>query len=187
MAKIPFNIKYRPEIESGKYKVVTSTNKPVRIVCWDRVAKDGQSKALNLCVLISENNGESCYYYYSSGEPFLGNRDGNLFILTDEPELTKFEMQYAAYRYGSQVIEIFGQEQIEAVKKEWAAILAIAREELQGDMPHWYHIEAGCAGNGDILPVYLTKDQYGCYALTTAVVGGDDYLLLSELDKLPKS
>ena len=36
MEKIPFDIKYRPEIESGKYLVVTRDDRPVRIVCWDR-------------------------------------------------------------------------------------------------------------------------------------------------------
>lgn len=33
--KIPFDIKYRPEIESGRYKVVTGTGLPVEIVHWD--------------------------------------------------------------------------------------------------------------------------------------------------------
>lgn len=35
MTRINFNIKYRPEIESGKYKVETRKGYPVRIVCWD--------------------------------------------------------------------------------------------------------------------------------------------------------
>lgn len=33
--KIPFDIKYRPQIESGEYKVETRDGKPARIVCWD--------------------------------------------------------------------------------------------------------------------------------------------------------
>ena len=36
MAKIPFDIKYRPQIESGEYKVETRDGKPVRIICWDK-------------------------------------------------------------------------------------------------------------------------------------------------------
>lgn len=35
MRKIPFDIMYRPQIESGEYKVVSRENKPARIVCWD--------------------------------------------------------------------------------------------------------------------------------------------------------
>lgn len=35
MTKIPFNIKYRPQIESGEYKVVTREGCPVEIRIWD--------------------------------------------------------------------------------------------------------------------------------------------------------
>lgn len=35
MKRIPFDIKYRPEIESGKYKVETEDGRAVRIVCFD--------------------------------------------------------------------------------------------------------------------------------------------------------
>lgn len=185
MAKIPFDIKYRPQIESGEYKVVTKDNKHVRIISWDMHTSSGDK----IVALVTGQGGqfEKNRTYLLDGRCCSSQHDStSLFILTDSVGLTNFEMQYATYRYGSQAVEMFGQEQIEAVKKEWAAILVIAREELQGDMPHWNHIEAGCAGNGDIPPVYLAKDQYGCYALTSAVVGGDDYLVLSELDKLPK-
>ena len=40
MAKIPFNIKYRPQIESGEMKVVTRRGEPVEIVYWDAVGKN---------------------------------------------------------------------------------------------------------------------------------------------------
>ena len=33
--KIPFDIKYRPQIESGKYAVFTDCGEPVEIVKWD--------------------------------------------------------------------------------------------------------------------------------------------------------
>lgn len=35
MTKIPFNIKYRPQIESGEYRVVTREDRPVEIKIWD--------------------------------------------------------------------------------------------------------------------------------------------------------
>ena len=33
--KETFDIKYRPEIESGKYRVVTRRGEPVEILKWD--------------------------------------------------------------------------------------------------------------------------------------------------------
>ncbi len=32
---LPFNIKFRDEIESGKCKVQTNDGRSVRIICWD--------------------------------------------------------------------------------------------------------------------------------------------------------
>ena len=62
MKKIPFNIKYRPEIESGKYKVVTRDDRPVRILCWN--AKGEQP----IVGLVTEKSGnELCYRFYEDG------------------------------------------------------------------------------------------------------------------------
>lgn len=36
MEKIKFDINKKPEILSGKYRVVTRDNNPVRIIAWDR-------------------------------------------------------------------------------------------------------------------------------------------------------
>lgn len=36
MEKIRFDINKKPEIISGKYRVVTRDNNPVRIIAWDR-------------------------------------------------------------------------------------------------------------------------------------------------------
>ena len=38
--KVPFDIKYRPQIESGEAKVVTRDDRPVRIICWDASYED---------------------------------------------------------------------------------------------------------------------------------------------------
>ena len=34
--RIPFDIKYRHEIEAGKYLVQTRLGSPARIICWDK-------------------------------------------------------------------------------------------------------------------------------------------------------
>jgi hypothetical protein len=36
MERIKFDINKKPEIISGKYRVVTRDNCPVRIIAWDR-------------------------------------------------------------------------------------------------------------------------------------------------------
>lgn len=50
---IPFNIKYRSEVESGKYRPVVKVGMgeddvphPARIICWDRQLSNGKVVAL---------------------------------------------------------------------------------------------------------------------------------------------
>lgn len=212
MAKIAFDIKYRPQIESGEYKVVTKDNKKVRIISWDMHTTSGDK----IVALVTGQGGqfEKNRTYLPDGRCCSSQHDStSLYILTDSVDLTEFEMQYATYRYGSQAVEMFGQEQIEAVKKEWAYLLENARKQLQPeidaeidlayknsdevqyksgkedalkDMPHWKHMYAGAAGSGDERNIYLIRDGIDSYRLSPVIAGGDDYLVLAELDKLPK-
>ena len=91
MKKIPFDIKYRPQIESGKYKVQTRDGDSVRIVCWDAIGAQPiiglvyDMEALCEVVEVFCNNGN----YWCEGGDKQSPLD--LFIITDEPELTEFE------------------------------------------------------------------------------------------------
>lgn len=81
--KIPFDIKYRPQIESGEYKVETRNGKTARIVCWDRIG-------IQLIVLIGKD--EDVLIYDSDGT--TGQEmplPSDLFIVAPEEELTPFE------------------------------------------------------------------------------------------------
>ena len=93
MKKIPFDIKYRPQIESGEYKVVTDKDEAVRIICWDRECYNPimalvkrKKTGYDAETIISE---ESPIYCDIKGKANL--RENDLFILTNEPELTEFE------------------------------------------------------------------------------------------------
>ena len=87
--KIPFDIKYRPQIESGEYKVVTRDNDPVRIICWNA------SSPQPIIGLVYDSN-EKCETvgtFCDNGSWRLGDKDSvfDLFILIPDPELTEFE------------------------------------------------------------------------------------------------
>lgn len=85
--KIQFDIKYRPQIESGEYKVVTRNNAPVRIICWDAHAEQP------IVGLVYDGN-ETVGMFCDNGR-FWQLKDStsllDLFIITPEPELTEFE------------------------------------------------------------------------------------------------
>lgn len=85
-----FDIKYRPQIESGEYKVVTRDNATVRIICWDANAE----QPIVGLVYDSDEKCETIGKFCDNGRYWiLGGRTSpfDLFIITQEPELTEFE------------------------------------------------------------------------------------------------
>lgn len=88
MAKIPFDIKFRPQIESGEYKVETRDGRPVRIVCWDR-----QAEYYPLVALISAGKIEDEAVYTIDGK-YVYDQEGNdldLIIIVPDPEVEESE------------------------------------------------------------------------------------------------
>lgn len=87
--KKKFDIKYRPQIESGEYKVVTADLHPVRICCWDA------EEDWPIVALVKDYNEKSDYCYPmmcdTSGVSATKGKEKELFVLTPEPELTEFE------------------------------------------------------------------------------------------------
>ena len=88
--KIPFDIKYRPQIESGEYKVETRNGLPARIICWDR--KHGYP----ICALVYEK-ATGCESYVSTYDNGMASANGiqetsdDLFLITPESELSEDE------------------------------------------------------------------------------------------------
>ena len=69
MNKIPFDIKYRPEIEAGKYKVFFA-EKPARIICWDKKSsRDGTI----VVALVDDGKSEHTEYFYADGNAICVN------------------------------------------------------------------------------------------------------------------
>lgn len=78
MSKIPFDIKYRPQIESGEYKVETDCKEPVTIIKWD----------------LKNDNGNILCYYFDGKEDIPYVTEGkDLFIVTPEPKMSEFEKE----------------------------------------------------------------------------------------------
>lgn len=74
--RIPFDIKFRPQIESGEYKVETDSKEPVTIIKWDLKNEDGN-------IL--------CYYFDSKEEIPYVTSGKDLFLIIPEPELSEDE------------------------------------------------------------------------------------------------
>ena len=87
--KIPFDTKFKPQIESGEYKVETRDGHPARIVCWDK-----KSRIHPIIALVTNSEGnENTRWVTEKGCVYaVGTKaDDDLFIITPEPELSEFE------------------------------------------------------------------------------------------------
>lgn len=130
MAKIPFDIKYRPQIEAGEYKVETRSGNTARVVCWDRVG-------IQLVVLIGKDEDVLTYNLDgTTGQQMQLPSD--LFIVTPEEELTEFEKKLweVLKSEGSPIgpIEKFTDADKDVFHSYAAKLLAIARKELEPEI-----------------------------------------------------
>lgn len=128
MAKIHFDIKFRPQIESGEYKVVTGDNRPVRIISWDKRVVGGRIEIVCL-VPASQGDTETVQLYYPDGTLISGwSEKFKLFIITPEPELTESEDE----RVRKELIEAIEVARVFDIDKEvadrWIAYLEKQKE-----------------------------------------------------------
>lgn len=89
--KIPFDIKFRPQIESGEYKVETEAGFPAKVMDWDY-----NNKTCGKCIAIKviEGDGDHGLLYTHKGKRasiFPVEEGSDLFIVIPDTELTEFE------------------------------------------------------------------------------------------------
>jgi len=133
--KIPFDIKFRPQIESGEYKVETSEGRKVRIICWDMV-----NASYNDIVALVESpvsGNETIIHYYQNGQCVsdsarVGKKD--LVIITPEPKLTEFEQATQESSFFEIPIDDY-----EAIRAHASKLLSIAKKELADEFINEYN------------------------------------------------
>lgn len=129
--KIQFDVKYKPQIESGEYKVVTGDGRPVKIVCWDKKVFGGRFEIVGL-VPTHQGDTETVQLYCPDGTHIASSCRENfkLFIITPEPELSDFEKALEVFLMNADSSEETFHEE---VKKHAAELLAIARDQFIKD------------------------------------------------------
>lgn len=188
--KIPFTLD--AWLKDKSQKVETKDGRPSRILCWDRRGER------TLVVLVQQPLGyDDVLFYYESGlaDGFGRESDEDLFLITPEPEMTKFEKAVDA------IYESCGVKELQ-VKKKASELLSVAkqqllqsgelltqehheklmetlREECKKDSPRWK--PAARAYDGDRLP----RIDWSLNRLVARFEEGIFYLDIRELYKLP--
>lgn len=204
--KIPFDIKFRPQIESGEYKVVTAKGQSVRIICLDRSTTYWKIIAL---VLAPDGKTENPFTYDVNGnesDGCLHNHELDLFIITPEPELSEWQTLISGCLQKHGLLDCGAADRI--AKESTAELLALATEELKKtfvllhkedyqtafdlgkaealkDLPRWREWGNGAAGNSDGHPIALVSGAGGIRFVSILGTAGEKYIMLNDLKKLP--
>ena len=132
--KEAFNIKYRPQIESGEYKVVTREDRPVEVKIWDL---KGDFPIVGV-YYDAKNNRETAVQVTAEGRCSVTSGEeycDDFFIITDKPELTEFEGELKT------IINTFSScgdfMSDESARNIGKILLDTAREQLTAELPHW--------------------------------------------------
>lgn len=95
--RMPFDVKFRPEIEAGKYLVETREGKPARITLWD------QQGFYPIVGVINEQGEKKLVEYFIDGR-FLSTREDSLdlFLVPNpdykEPVTEQSSVDWDAFR-----------------------------------------------------------------------------------------
>ena len=190
MAKIPFDIKFRPQIESGEYKVETEDGNPVVVMDWDWNHYGKHSIAVK--VTCEEKN--LGYLYSDNGDPVTLFAP-DLFLVTPEPEMSEWELAIAKYRPPT--------DSKETIQRIAAELLSLARKQLQPEIDA--EIEKAYKNADEVqhrkgreealkdlprwnkCPLYFEHGEIGKTDKDEDVLSYQGYrILLSDLAKLPK-
>lgn len=205
MAKIPFGIKYRPQIESGEYKAILECGIEAEILAWDQPGEYPiicVAKIDDAIPFRADGNGKA--YHLPEGANY-----SDLFLVTTKEEPSKFEKAVGCTITDAQLIPrdkdgIANIHDIdEFIRKKAAELLALAfREFKENEATHMKEFvdhklkEAYEKGKADALKDLprWSKNAFtrGCAAIDISGLTEADYirregklLSISNLEKLP--
>ena len=194
MTKTPFNIKYRPQIESGEYKVVTREDRPIEIKIWDL---KGDFPVVG--VYYDEKNDRDIAVQVTAEGRCSVNPDesysDDFFLVKADPKPTEFEKAFLGIIKDCDDSALRKKYQ-EYFKESCATLLEAARKELMLDYGAKYNegrtvgIELGKIEAMKDIPRW--KSYEGGSPLSDYELGTENlyfkdmYIKLSELEKLPK-
>jgi hypothetical protein len=128
--KIPFDIKFRPQIESGEYKVETRDGRKARIIHWDLNCTSPIVAVMDEHIDLP---GEIVDVFSVSGMAFDDlESPSDLFIVTPEPELSEFEKRIR-FIIDEVVDGRYNTNNIEDVKGIAKGLLELARDQFIKD------------------------------------------------------
>ena len=124
---IPFDIKYRKEIESGKYQVVAGDT-PARVICWDARSASGNNHIV--AMVGKDGQPENILRFYDNGHLIsdsTNRKNKDLYIVTPDDIVTLTEFERALIEFACSDLTIHN----------WSEkLLDLAKKEILGEYPN---------------------------------------------------
>ena len=158
--RIPFDIKYKDNILSGRAKVETKYGQEVTILCFNAKSAGRDDDIIGL-VTCSDGVTQNVQRYYSNGYLIADSSrrgDKDLYVVFPDPPLTDFEKELVNYanEYINNSEDVTLNEQTRKYSKN---LLNLAIKEM--DLPQWKKAE------------YDIYDDSICYLVKYTHDGGD--------------
>lgn len=180
--EIPFDIKYRFEIESGKYKLKCG-EKDARIICWN-----ARGSLENHIIALVGNSGEAenIQRFYQNGHLIADSsthRRKDLKIVIEEIELTKYEEEFyhiiaKFISLSKNPLDITNENTIIDIKNFASELLDSVREEILKDVPKFKRMDED--------KEYVGIRFFGEHTTNPVLCLRGLEIPLSDLEKLPK-
>lgn len=139
--RIPFDVKFKPQIESGEYKVETRDCRPVCITCWEAEAINPKEFKGIKILAYHTNSDTKLQFGYNENGKFRGSPDEDLFIVTPEEELSEFEKGCIRLYQDGRDDGFAGDNLSDEILKESAAeLLELAKKEIAKGHEHDVYI-----------------------------------------------
>ncbi len=202
--RIPFNVKFKPQIESGEYKVETRDGKTVvglkKQILHGTPLLYGIIEELECCEMWKEDG---------TANPKMEKDNHDLFIVTPEPEMSEMEisllswlsddtsgeipmerMKHIVEARAAELLDLAKQQLLQSgellTQEHHERLMETIREECKKDLPRWRNVEAdktyvGCVAR------YMDVNGDWSYCMSSGKLSDDcQYISIAALEKLPQ-
>ena len=179
--KIKFDIKYKPQIESGEYIVKTQKGDSVKILIWPDNESDKNYIVAKL------NNDHLTWFDVNGINTSLMDKDNSLILIVPGPKPT--EVEIGLMDYVRLIAESKSDQDIEDLTRDYAKyLISVIKRKLLKNIPSW-HTSQHNVNRNNIDFIVKIKDTTGQeHIVATNRLGiGEEFIEINDLVNFPKN
>lgn len=177
--KKEFDIKYKPQIESGEYTLKTKNGEDVRVILWPKPES-------NTNHIVTKVNDDHMEWFDVNGHNV--KLDGNdLILVIPGPKPTEFEI--GMMDYVRLIAESTDSQDFEDITREYAKhLISIAKKMIVKHIPSWHTSQMNINRDSIDFIVKLRDVNGRTRVVATNRLGiGEEFIEINDLTNFPKN